>query len=183
MSYLAVGYDVTPLFAMRTLLPDNPKVWDWRVVHTGRTVVPLPPPLFGVWERARRGLVSYDDILASLSDEDTGLTEARNMAKVALALFPFVDWPWYDGGVHAVMFYSELFVTGPPGMLNPAPQQIPDGLWHDKPTVSELEAAIERAPGMDAGGARRALIKVLPSWLAAIPGLRLELDPSRDPND
>lgn len=183
MTYLAVGVDVTPVFQKRARFADNPETRDWHVIYTGRSFAPLPPLLFAVWEQARRRLVSDKDILASFLNEETDPNEAREVVNELLSDFPFATWPWYDGGVNAPMFYSELFLVGPPDMPNLAPRHIPDALWHNKPTVSDLEKAIECAPDMDPGGARRALVEALPVWLAAIPGLRPELPSLPDLTD
>jgi hypothetical protein len=175
MSYLAVGVDVSPVFQKRGWFANHPELHDWHLIYTGRSLAPLSPALFGVWKRAQRGLVSYNDLLASLADGHTDPAGADAVAKEVLSEFPFADWPWYDGGTHSALLYSELLVVGAPNMLNPAPQHIPDALWSARPPISALEAAIERSPGMDPGSARRALITALPIWLATVPSLRLEL--------
>ena len=183
MNYLAVGLDVTPVFQKRALFADNPETRDWHVIYTGRSFAPLPPSLFAVWEQARRRLVSDNDIVASLLDEDTDPNEAREAVNELLSDFPFAPWPWYDDSVNATMLYSELFLVGPPDMPNLAPRHIPNDLWHNKPTMRDLEKAIECAPDMDPGSVRRALAEALPVWLAIIPGLRLQLPSLPDSTD
>ena len=175
MNYLAVGTDVTPVFQKRARFADRPETRDWHLIYTGRSFAPLPPLLFAVWEQARRRLVSDHDILAPFLNECTDPNEAREVVNALLSDFPFAPWPWYEDSVNATMLYSALFLVGPPDTPNLAPQHIPDALWHNQPTVQDLEKAIECAPDMDAGGARRALVEALPVWLAVIPGLRLEL--------
>ena len=172
--YLAVGVDVTRVFKIREAFPGKPEVWDWHVVFTGRDPVPMPESLFQVWQRAQRALVPWDDIYAALqpaSDFDT-----RKMMDDLFNDFAFVSWPWHYSGSRSSIVYDQMYLIGPPNMPNPEPTLFPHAMWHNKPGIATLEAAMEDA-GFPLHVARRELVRVMPSWLAGIPGLRFEIAP------
>ena len=172
--YLAVGADVTRVFNIREAFPDQPETWDCHVVFTGRDPVPMPEALFQVWQRAQREMVPWDDIYAALQPASD--FETRKMMDDLFDDFAFVVWPWHYSGSRSSVVYDQMYLVGPPNMPNPEPTLFSHAMWHHKPAIATLEAAMEDA-GFPLHVARRTLVRVMPSWLAGIPGLRFEIPP------
>ena len=172
--YLAVGVDVTRVFKIREAFPDKPETWDWHVIFTGRDPVPMPEALFQVWRRGQRSVVPWDDIYAALqpaSDRD-----ARKMMDDLFNDFAFVSWPWDHSASHTSVVYNRMYLTGPRFMPNPCRKYLSNAEWHHHPTIALLENKLEKA-GVPLHMAYREVVRVLPSWLAAIPGLHFEVSP------
>ena len=175
--YLAVGVDVTRVFNIREAFPDRPETWDWHVIFTGRDPVPMPEALFQVWRRAQREVVPWDDIYAALqpaSDFDT-----RKMMDDLFNDFAFVVWPWHYSGSLSSVVYMQMYLAGSPFMPNPCRKYLSNAEWHHHPTIALLEGKLEEA-GFPLHAARRELVRVMPSWLAVIPGLHFEVPPPFD---
>lgn len=175
MRYYAVGVDVTEIVDRNQGLSGDPLTARWHCVYTGREPVLLPPDTFDLWKRAHTEAVTDEELDASLSFEP--LEDSRDYLRDdVLGKLAFVAWPWYHSG-STYADAMQLALTGTRTLPNPDPDRIPNALWHNAPTIAELERAYQDS-GFSFGSARHGLIQCLPSWMSTYQGaLRFHVVP------
>lgn len=158
----ALGVDVT---AAVPVAPHDPDAVGWYTLFSGFEFVPVSEAVHAIWDQAHARPVSMDALVEALADDPDRDDAIRLLTRDHPV---FVPWPWVNSST-PLLSATELFLVTSAQLPNPAPHTIPDALWHHCPSLAELEDVAGGAP------ARWRLMEDLPDWLAALPGLRLQL--------
>lgn len=167
--FYALGVDVT---AEVSVPPDETiDTSTWHMLFSGFEFVPVPASVHALWARARRHPVLIDDIEEVLASTQDRVDLVRLFTREAPV---FVEWPWVNNG-SANLSATELILVNTPRFPNPDPAVIPAALWQHFPSIADLEHAYQSTAHYALGEARWGLMEAIPDWLAAMPGLRLQL--------